>query len=340
MRAKQRSNNVCTYAGMVILWTLVACVAMAGPQQTSPVATPSTEPFLLRRDGSSPVDERYRIGPGDLITISVFGRPELTREAVRVEGDGTVRMPLIDENIAAACRSSEELARDIAESYREYLKNPHVEVLVKEYSSESVSVVGAVMKPGNFQLQRRVRLRELLSLAGGPAANSGRSIQIIHDNTTLQCGPPDQNQFDTGVTSLDLPSVLAGAGNTNPYLRPGDLVHVPEADQVFVVGNVYKPSSLLLKQKITVSRAIALAGGTLPDTKYNRVRVIRQLPGDTSNMEITVDLRAIEKNQAEDLTLSAGDIVEVPIAQPKHALKAAFTAVLPTLALFPVYAVH
>src|SRR6185295_3222545 len=96
--------------------------------------------------GQQPVDDRYRIGPGDVLDIRVFNRPQLSREA-RVDSNGMIQMPLIEGDIRAACRTESELAKDIATLYLKYQRNPFVNVFVKDYSSTPVAVIGAVEKP-------------------------------------------------------------------------------------------------------------------------------------------------------------------------------------------------
>lgn len=134
-------------------------------------------------------DDRYRIGPGDVLEIRVFNRPQLSLDAARVDARGMIRLPLIEEELQAACRAESELAQEIASRYRKYQKNPQVFVFVKEYNSQPVAVIGAVDKPGRFQLQRRVRLLELLSFVGGPSEKAGTRIQIAHMGGGLTCDP-------------------------------------------------------------------------------------------------------------------------------------------------------
>src|SRR5262245_577052 len=110
----------------------------------------------------------FRIGPGDLLEIRVLNRPQLSRDSVRVDNDGLIRIPMVDDAIRASCRTEAELADDISQRYLKYLRHPQVSVFIKEYSSNPVAVIGAVDKPGQFQLNRRVRLLELISLSGGP----------------------------------------------------------------------------------------------------------------------------------------------------------------------------
>jgi polysaccharide export outer membrane protein len=300
-----------------------------------------------------------------VLEIRVFERPQLSREAMRVDGSGRIRMPLIQDEFVAACQTEFELAEEIAARYRTYLKNPQVEVFVKEFNSEPVAVIGSVNKPGSFQLQRRARLRELLTLAGGPSPEAGETLQVVHDESGVSCEantnrstlknirymPVDgswaaRDDVDTTsapvgamLVSINLKSILRGEGGSNPFIRPGDFVHIPKANQVFVVGNVYKPSQLALTEPLTLTRAIAMAGGVLPSTKRSKIRIIRVQPA--GNTELFVDLEKVNRREQPDLLLEAADIVEVPTSIGKIALKAFFTGIVPAYAIYgPLTQIH
>jgi polysaccharide export outer membrane protein len=250
-------------------------------------------------------------------------------------------MPLIQGEIQAACHTEAELAKEIATRYLEYLRNPQVDVFIRDYQSEPVAVLGAVRTPSRFQLQRRVRLLELLSHVGGPTDNAGRSIQIVHTATAASmCEASGQNESDQSEASVldnyTLTDTLKGEDKSNPYVRPGDVITVTEAEQAFVVGNVLRPMAIPLRERITVSRAIAMSGGTMPDTKGERVRIVRQPPGSTTKTEIFVNLKAIDKQKSEDIVLQGGDIVDVPTSGGKRLLRSLVGAVVPTVAQLPV----
>lgn len=283
--------------------------------------------------------DHYRIGPGDVLDIRVFNKPQFSRDAVRVDGRGMIRMPFIEGEIQAACMTEQHLADEIGRRYVDYLRNPQVDVFIREYQSQPVAVLGAVRAPSRFQLQRRVRLLELISFAGGPTENAGRTIQIVHTTTGAVCDEGGRLETNgTEASALDnykLDQTMNGAEEANPFVRPGDVVSIAEADQAYVVGNVLRPSAIPLKESITVSRAIAMSGGLMPDTKTGRVRIVRQPPGSMAKSEIFVDLKAVDKHQAEDVVLQAGDIVDVPVSGGKRLLRSLLSAVVPSIAQLP-----
>ncbi|HET8781962.1 MAG TPA: polysaccharide biosynthesis/export family protein [Pyrinomonadaceae bacterium] len=281
-------------------------------------------------------DDRYRIGPTDVLDIRIHNRPQLSREAVRVEGNGMIRMPLIETEIKAACLTEGELAKEIATRYAKYYRNLQVDVFIKEYHSKQVAVIGAVNDQSRFELQRRVRLLELLTYAKGPSQKAGQTINIVHSTAASPCKPDESSDVSSLFSSYKLSDVLRGDPAANPYLEAGDIVTVPEADQVYVVGNVFMPLTIPLREPVTLTRAIAMAGGLKQDTKKDKIRVLRQEPGATTRKEITVDLSAIEKKASEDLALLPNDIVDVPTSAGKSFLRSLVQGVVPGVGQLPV----
>src|SRR5215213_8517471 len=164
-------------------------------------------------------DDRYRIGPADVLDIRIHNRPQLSREAVRVEGNGMIRMPLIDAEIKAACLTEGELAKEIATRYARYYKNLQVDVFIKEYHSRQVAVIGAVNDQSRFELQRRIRLLELLTYAKGPSPKAGQTINVVHSTAPSLCKQADENDVAAMFSSYSLSEVLQGKAEANPYLE-------------------------------------------------------------------------------------------------------------------------
>lgn len=334
----QRADRVGFPALILFTANLVLSGALNGQTQGAPqpAASDKTDNSAMRTR-----DRSYLIGAGDVLDVRVFGRPQLTREAVRVDTRGMIRMPLIEEEIQASCRTEASLAQYISDRYLKYVRRPQVDVFIREYNSQPVAVVGAVDKPGRFQLQRQVRLLELITFSGGPTQRAGRTVQIAHAENSLNCVEKEKGQEEiaTDLNVYELSDVLAGRNEANPFVRPGDVVSVLEADQVFVVGNVYRPSSIPIKEPLTVSRAVAMSGGVLPYTKKDRVRIIRKPVDHSQQQEMIVDLNAIEKKHAEDVTLQPNDIVDVPVSGSKRFLGSLVGAVGPAVSQMPVRAI-
>jgi polysaccharide biosynthesis/export protein len=314
-------------------------VAAPSPDDSHAVAMTSSERVSDAREDS---DQRYRIGPGDILDIRVFNKPQFNREGVRVDPRGMIRMPLIKEEIVAACQTETQLETKITELLKEYIREPQVTVQIKEYLSEPVAVLGAVRAPSRFQLQRRVRLLELLTFVNGPSDNAGRSVQVVHTGPRMSCDASSSaraNEAETvagAIDSYQLTDTLRGDEKSNPFVRPGDIVSIAAADQVYVIGNVVHPTAIALTEPMTVSRAIAMAGGTSLDTKKNAIHIIRQTPGTTDKREIVVDLDAINRHKAEDVVLVANDIIDVPASGGKRLLRSLIGAVVPSVGQLPV----
>jgi len=247
-------------------------------------------------------------------------------------------MPMLDVDIPAACLTEPEVAQNIAKLYLKYKNNPHVDVFVKEFQSQPVAVIGAVRNPAQFKLQRQVRLLELLTFAGGPSESAGQTVQIVHAGGPSICEQENEApaNINGGLTTYKLSATLQGVPESNPNVHPGDIVQVLQADQIYVVGNVLRPTAIPMKEPITISRAIAVAGGTAPSTKKDKVRIIRQTPGSTTKQEIYVDLGAIEKRKADDIQLQANDIIDVPVYGTKSLLRGLVGAIAPAVSQLPV----
>ena len=322
-------------------------VSLAGAQE--PLESKSPTPMdsgVLASNGSdvSPRDDlSYRIGPGDVLEVRVFGRPQLSRDNVRVSEGGTILMPLIGE-VKAACRTEPELADAIRHLYTEYQKDPQVDVFIKDYHSQTVAVIGAVKSPGRFQLRRNMRVLEMLSFVGGPDPSAGRTVQVIRNPLlSHRCDPgssnPGADESEDIVESFELAEVMRGIPEANPYVRPGDIITILIADQVYVVGNVLRPSAVPLTEPLTVSRAIAMVGGTLADTKSDRVRIVRQLASGAKS-ELRVDLKAIERRNAEDILLQPNDIIDVPTSEGKRFIRSLLGVIAPSVGGLPVRVIH
>ena len=290
--------------------------------------------FIAALSAHGQQDDRYRIGAGDVLDVRIYNRPQLSRDAVRVEGNGMIRMPLIETEIQAACLTEGELAKEIATRYTKYYRNLQVDVFIKEFHSRQIAIIGAVNEQGRFELQRRIRLLELLTYAKGPSPRAGQTINIVHSSAPTLCKKDDDeiNAF----TSFRLSDTLLGEPKANPYLEAGDIVTLPEADQVYVVGNVVMPLTIPLREPITVTQAIAMAGGTRQDTKKDKVRIVRQDPGAQTKKEMLVDLSAIEKRQAEDIQLQPNDIVDVPTSAGRSLLRGLIGGGTQSLTQLPV----
>lgn len=175
-----------------------------------------------------------------------------------------------------------------------------------------VMVMGAVVAPGQFVLQRRVRLIEVLAAAGGLSERAGKTVEIKRARLSMDCmsiAPNFLNQPPGNVEVYELGDLLQDDRKADPEVQPGDYVIVSETGAAYVYGSVVQPRAILLKERTTVTQAIKTVGGVVPSAVTNRVRVMR---GCDPLRTIVVDLKAIEQGRATDLVIQPYDIVFVP----------------------------
>jgi polysaccharide export outer membrane protein len=313
------------------------------PKQVTPATQPPSTPATNEPNQVAPaatrvdVDYRYRIGPGDLLGITTLDYPQLSAEA-RVDTKGMILLPMVEGPVQASCYTEGELAQEITKRYLKYLKQPDVRVFVKEFG-QTVAVIGAVNSPGRFQLQRRVQLLELLAFVNGPSDKAGQTIQIFHPGSVATCSTSAGSGSDAGDSPfviLKLSEVMRGTEKSNPFVEPGEIITVPEADQYYIIGNVAKPAAYPLKGAVTISQAILYAGGTLPDTNTHKVRIVRNT-ADGKKTELFVDLKAAGREQTAEVMLQPNDIVEVSKeGGASMALKGIFKNMLPMVTNLPI----
>jgi protein involved in polysaccharide export with SLBB domain len=296
----------------------------------------STEPQLIRDKDSE--NFRYRIGLLDQIQVEVYNHPELSR-VYNVSEQGTISIPRSKTPIFVVCKTESQIAEEIRVQYKSFLREPFVNARVAQQNSQPVAVFGAVEKPSNFYLSRKMQLLELIALAGGPkTGKAGTKVQIARVGGVSGCSQTDENKQEDDITILDnlfayykLKDVYEN--RQNPWMRPGDIVRVLEAEEVYVIGNVKETTKpIIMREGLTVSQAIAAAGGLMPSTKKEKV-VIRRIENGKP-IEIAVDLAKIEKRQTEDIKLVAEDIVYVPTDAVKgifNGIKNALTQGVPTI---------
>ncbi|HQU83160.1 MAG TPA: SLBB domain-containing protein [Pyrinomonadaceae bacterium] len=277
----------------------------------TPITSTSATPVVQELSGNN---EKYRIGLQDTLEIQVLRNSKLELlQKVDLNTDGTITLPRIEGKVVAVCKTERELADELVKKFNVYLKNPYVNVKAVEQRSQPVAVIGAVEKPGPFFLDRRLTLLELLSRAGGPdVQNAGSTVQVARLGNSNRCG-----KFDNSNANGDEVQFLAykiadvQKGITNPEMMPGDIVSVLVADEAFVVGNVIKPTKILLRERRTLTQAIADAGGVNSTAKTDKVFIQRSEPNSKIKTELAFNLKEIRNGKIADPELQANDVVVV-----------------------------
>jgi len=288
----------------------------------------------------------YRIGPYDLVDISVFEAPELNR-TVRVSAGGEVSLPLLG-GVQAAGLTPQELERVLQELLRRrYMKDPHVGVFVREMESHPVSVFGAVTKPGVYQIRGTRTLIEVLSLAQGLAEDAGDTVLVMRGRRPSPPALAEEGGNAAGgaeaaagdSVSINLKDLLqSGDTRYNVPVHPGDIVKVARAGVVYVVGEVKKPGGFVLRnnENISVLQALALAEGLSRTAAKSHARIIRTDP-EGRRSEVPLNLDKILAGKAADPFLAPNDIVFVPNSAARSAFYRGLEATVGTLSGLVIY---
>jgi polysaccharide export outer membrane protein len=243
-----------------------------------------------------------KLAPGDLVEMTVYNVPELTTKT-RIASNGDIYCPLVGYMHVGGL-SAEEAQAAIEKRLSDFVKSPHVSLFVSEYASEGASVLGEVVRPGVYPVMGQQHLFSLLSAAGGLTEKSGRSLTVTHRS--------DPNS----PVTIDLPRNLADNSETNVPVYPGDVIIVRKADIVYVVGDVLRPSGVLMDSGgVSVLQALAIAGGTQRTAKLSGATILRK--GPTGTVQTPVDLKKILQAKAPDLQMQANDILIVPSSTGK-----------------------
>jgi polysaccharide export outer membrane protein len=292
----------------------------------------------------------YTIGPEDVLDINVFEAQEMNRE-VRVSASGEISLPLLGA-VRAAGLTPRELETSLEELlHQKYMKDPHIGVFVREMQSHPVSVMGAVRKPGVFQIRGNKTLLEILSLAEGLADDAGEEVIILRgagqNNTpgslsekandvtesspamrlqesdsaaAMGGGTEKSNSFSENVVRVNLKDLLDSADPShNPAVYPGDIVKVSRAGIVYVVGAVKRPGGFAMKtnERISVLQAIALSEGLTHTAAKNGARIIHTNEQNGARTGTPIDLGKILTGKSPDPMLGPRDIVFVPDSAAK-----------------------
>jgi len=252
------------------------------------------------------------VGPNDLLAISVYGAPELSR-TVRVSEEGLIRLPMLRDKIAVLGLMPAELETRISEALEtaQILVEPAVSVSVAEYHSHPISVVGAVKVPLTFQAVGRTSLVEAIARAQGLAEDAGAEILISR---------PGKNGGAPAIERVVVKGLIDGADpGLNLNLIGGEEVRVPTVGRVYVVGNVKRPGNFRLDEAagMSVLKALAVSEGLAPYAA-KLAYIYRRTDGAAS--EVPVELRKIMDRKSEDVPLAANDILYVPSLSPRGAL--------------------
>ncbi|MDP2968692.1 MAG: polysaccharide biosynthesis/export family protein [Deltaproteobacteria bacterium] len=258
----------------------------------------------------------YKIGPEDLLEVSVFEEEKLNK-TVRVSSQGNISLPLFGI-LKVKGLTANELEKEIRDLLVEkYLQDPHVSVFIKEYRSQRISVIGAVEKPGVFDVTGQKTVLDIMAMAGGLKEDAGQLLFLIRpprleDGGIQEKKGSEEQTIKTFV--IDLEDLLVKGDLTlNFLLTNGDVMNIPVSGKIFVGGEVRSPGGFPLKgKKLTISQAITLAGGMKTEANGSETKIFRYSEKGTDKEILSTNVYAIQKGKEEDLYLKENDIIIVP----------------------------
>jgi polysaccharide biosynthesis/export protein len=297
LRRQRRARSI----GVRCALFAFACAAVALAQDQ-----PRQAPLIDANTANLPAQ---RIGASDLIAISVYGSPELTR-TVRVGADGLVRLPMLAEPIKAQGRMPSELEGVIADALKrgQLLVDPLVTVTVVEYQSRPISVMGAVRKPLTFQATGPLTLLEALSKAEGLSPDAGSEVLVSK--------PGAAGAESSLVRRIPVKALLADSNpEMNLRLTGGEEIRVPTAEKIFVVGNVKRSGAFAIGEDAgtSVLKAVALAEGLMPYAAKQAVIYRKEAAGSVN--EVPVEIGKIMARKSPDVALLPNDVLYIPEAK-------------------------
>ena len=292
-----------------------------GQRETTP-SKAQEEPAKNSPEGTTMV----KLGAGDLIEISLYNIPELATKA-RVSNSGDVYLPLIDYvHVEGLTQEEAQALIEKRLSDGGFVRNPHVTIFVDEASSQGVTILGEVGRPGIYPDIGDHKLYEMISQAGGFTQMASRSIAVLRRN-------------QTEPIRVTLARNLADDIKGNIDIQPGDTITVPKAPIIYVVGDVARPAGFAVDNgQLTVLQVLALAGGTNRTAKLGGAKIIRK--GPTGMTETKLEIKKMLQAKSPDVVLQADDILFVPVSGMKLAANRTVEAATSAATALTIYTVH
>lgn len=300
-----------------ILLVLTSCAtyeSYRAPEKTKDTAAATSQNDSLNakllETGPRNASIDYKIGPEDLLEISVFQAEEL-KTLVRVSANGFIRMNLAEE-VQAEGLSASELEAIIAGKLQRYLKNPMVSVFIKEYRAQPISVLGAVKDPHVYYVTGQKYLIDMISLAGGLTPEAGGTCIL----QTAGPNPGERVKIDIDLTGL----LVEGKPELNKAVRTGDIIQIPKTGVFYVDGAVRNPGDFQIKSKTTLTQAISMAKGLDFAAIHSDVKVYRD-NGTPEKEIITIDYDSVMSGKERDIELRDKDFIYVAESAIKKFIK-------------------
>jgi polysaccharide export outer membrane protein len=284
------------------------------------------------------------IGIDDTLVIRVSDAPDINEKTQRVDPNGDLRLPVVGR-VHAAGLTVEQLEAALRGKLGVFLQTPDVTVTVTSSRSYAVSVIGAVSNPGLKPLDLGKTLVDVLSAAGGLTAEAGPTVRVarkLEQGRIPLAEAVDDSAGGFSTVEIDAKALFeARSPEKNIVLRPNDVVAVPRADLVYVIGEVGRPGPIQLTagHSISVMEAVSTSGGVLRTAAPAKVRVLRRVAGQETRTDIPVNLKDMMNGKAKDIPLAVGDILVVPDSTSKRASIRALEAAIQMGTMIGTYGV-
>ncbi|KAA6461157.1 polysaccharide export protein [Acidobacteria bacterium AB60] len=337
LRMRQfRCDRKMVGAATLLSLSLVGVVSSAADAHAQVKGSQQLEADVTAASAKSPADRHgYVLGPQDALTIRVLDEDDIGEKPYTVDLNGEIALPRVGAVHVAGLTAAEVQAR-LTERYHAYLKNPVVTVSITEYRSQPVTLLGAVANPGVHQIEGRKTLFQVISEAGGLKQEAGNTIQITRE---LQYGAlplasahsDPSGKFSVGDISVR--SILkAEDPGQNIAVMPYDVITVPKAEMVYVVGAVHKSGGFVLSERseMSVLELLSLAEGMDRTAGGKNARILRASNDSDHRNEIPLDLNKIIQGKSPDVSLRSNDILFVPNSTGKSATLRALETILST----------
>ena len=330
------------YYKVIAVFLLTMMVAGACATGTAPEATVSSaqakpvqssvseinRALATLAASTSAVSGDYRMGPEDLLQITLYnvtGETALTPSSdarmtprtltIRVSQQGIISLPLLGEMKVSGMTAS-EVESALRNAYEKYIYHPQIGVFVAEYR-QRVSVIGAAVKTGVFDLTGPKTVIDILAIAGGVTEKAGTQVHIYRQ------GPNGRETHVIDLLALSSNASLINAGNAGLITMPvqaGDVINIPPAGTFFVDGAVRKPGPYPLGRRYSLTQALATAGGVDPELNSSDITIFRR-KGPSGMEPVSVDYSAVLAGSAVDPQIEEDDVIVVPISAVKYFVK-------------------
>lgn len=277
---------------------------------------------------------------GDVLEIDVLGSIEFDWRG-KLSDEGLLSgLPNLTAPISGLCRTETEIADKIAAAYKDILRQPEVVVRTLDRSTREHAVLfGAVRAPQRFQIERSVRLNELLVIAGGITDRASGEITIFRP-ANVSCAAVGKIVAESNTLKLKLTDLIEGKSESNPFVQSGDTITIEEAAPVYVIGGVAAPQRVLFRAGLTAARAVASAGGLNQTADGDKIFVFRRQKNRADLKIIELNYKKALKNAANDVALEPYDVVEAAqtgrAAGNRPPIVAALDSALPNTAQLPL----